>query len=93
MGGVAVAKSAEPSIEYPDLDLPYRTAYLGFGLEGIASNSPTSAPNCLGALSIGLNDQVNVTCNDLTAEANEPVQVSCSAASSLWQPLGLSLAD
>ncbi len=81
-GGVAVAKSAEPSIEYPDLDLPYRTAYLGFGLEGIASNSPTSASELLGGLIDWLNDQVNVTCNDLTAEANEPVQVSCSAASS-----------
>jgi subtilisin family serine protease len=84
-GYVAVAKSAEPSLERPLGDLAYRTLYYAFGLEGINNNTGYTTRAELLARSIDwLRDQVTVTlAATAVGGAHRLVTLSCEAGSSV----------
>lgn len=84
-GYVAVAKSAEPSLERPLPDLPYRSLYYSFGLEGINNDTGFTTRAELLTRSIDwLRDEVTVTLTSpAVGGAHRLVTLSCAATSSL----------
>ncbi|MCD6520390.1 MAG: S8 family serine peptidase [Anaerolineae bacterium] len=83
-GYVALAKSAEPTIDDPVGDFPYRALYLAFGFEGI-NDFPdmTSRKELLRRLLTWLQDEVTVQLpTELICSPNVLYPIACTAESS-----------
>lgn len=82
-GYVAVGKAWDPSLEDERRDLPYRTLYMAFGLEGV-NDVPAlgSRAEALQAALGWLRDDVTVSLANVIGAPNEPVVVVCRPASS-----------
>lgn len=87
-GYTALAKGDEPTLEDQTGDLPYRTVYMSFGLEGINTWPGTSGRAALLERALDwLLDEVSLTVPDVVGAPNELMTLTCSAKSSRGYPV------